>query len=174
MMHSIRNSSKLVMWVFVLMIAITGCKSKKKAMEAEKARLEQEAALKRQQEEEARLKREAEEKARLEAEAREREARERANAPTNRLNNYFNSIANATSVASANASINEALTMFSSGDAPVLIVISEEGGKKDYDEPTTIKKYLEYLKDTKNNMNKIANLQFDSAGKISEVELKKN
>ena len=103
-----------------------------------------------------------------------REARERANAPTNRLNNYFNSIANATSVASANASINEALTMFSSGDAPVLIVISEEGGKKDYDEPTTIKKYLEYLKDTKNNMNKIANLQFDSAGKISEVELKKN
>ena len=49
MMHSIRNSSKLVMWVFVLMICVTGCKSKKKAMEAEaaeKARMEQEAALK--------------------------------------------------------------------------------------------------------------------------------
>jgi hypothetical protein len=157
------------------MICITGCKSKKKAMEAEKARMEQEAALKKKQEEEAAAaKRAAEENARLEAEAREREARELANAPTNKLNNYFDAIANAGSAASANSSINEALGMFSSAETPVLIVISEEDGKKDYDEPTNIKKYLEYLKDQKKNMNKISNLQFDSAGKITEVELTKN
>jgi hypothetical protein len=156
------------------MICITGCKSKKKAMEAEKARMEQEAALKKKQEEEAAAKKAAEEKARLEAEAREREARELANAPTNKLNNYFDAIANAGSAASANSSINEALGMFSSAETPVLIVISEEDGKKDYDEPTTIKRYLEYLKDQKKNMNKISDLKFDSAGKITEVELKTN
>jgi len=157
------------------MICITGCKSKKKAMEAEKARMEQEAALKKKQEEEAAAAaRAAEEKARLEAEAREREARERANAPTNKLNNYFDAIANAGTPASANSSISEALGMFSSAETPVLIVISEEDGKKDYDEPTTIKKYLEYLKDQKKNMNRISDLKFDSAGKITEVELTKN
>jgi len=176
MMHAIRNSSRLVMWAFVLVICVTGCKSKKKAMEAEKARQEQEAAaaLKKQYEEEARLKREAEEKARLEAEAREREAKERANTPTNRLNNYFDAIANAGSTASANGTISEALAMFSSPDTPVLIVISEEGGQKDYDKPTTIKMYLEYLKDQKKNMNKISDLKLDSSGKITEVELKTN
>ena len=144
-------------------------------MEAEKARMEQEAALKKKQEEEAAAAaRAAEEKARLEAEAREREARERANAPTNKLNNYFDAIANAGTPASANSSISEALGMFSSAETPVLIVISEEDGKKDYDEPTTIKKYLEYLKDQKKNMNRISDLKFDSAGKITEVELTKN
>lgn len=143
-------------------------------MEAEKARMEQEAALKKRQEEEDAKKRAAEEKLREEEAAREREARERANAPTNRLNNYFDAIANSGSPASANASISEALAMFSSPDAPVLIVISEEDGKKDYDKPTTIKKYMEYLKDQKKNMNKISNLQFDGSGKITEVELIKN
>lgn len=143
-------------------------------MEAEKARMEQEAALKKRQEEEDAKKRAAEEKLREEEAAREREARERANAPTNRLHNYFDAIANAGSPASANASISEALAMFSSPDAPVLIVISEEDGKKDYDKPTTIKKYMEYLKDQKKNMNKISNLQFDGSGKITEVELIKN
>ena len=40
--------------------------------------------------------------------------------------------------------------------------------------PTTIIDYLNYLKDQKKNMNKIDKLQFDNAGKITEVELRKN
>ena len=61
--------------------------------------------------------------------------------------------------------------MFASDETPVLIVISESGGIKDYDRPTTIKQYLEYLKDTGKNVNRIGNIQYDSAGKITELEL---
>lgn len=155
-----------------------GCKSKKKAMEAEraakeKARLEQEMADKKKREEEERLRREAEERAR-----REKEEADRANAaatkgPAAKLNDYFNAIASSGNAASANSSINEALALFSSPSTPVLIVISEEGGEKDYDRPTTIKDYLNYVKDQKKNVNKISNLQFDNSGKITEVELVK-
>ncbi|HET7178678.1 MAG TPA: nucleoid-structuring protein H-NS [Chryseosolibacter sp.] len=172
-MNVIRNSSRVVMWLFVLMICFTGCKSKKKAAEAaraaeEKARIEQEANRKAEEQ----RKREEEEAAKRDAEARQREMM--ANAPKARLNQYFQSIASSSNVASANSSINEALTLFASPDTPVLIVISEEGGKKDYDRPTTIKEYLNYLKDTKNNANSISDLQLDSSGKITEVELTKN
>ena len=96
------------------------------------------------------------------------------NAPKVKLSEYFDAIANADNVASANSSINEALALFASSEAPVLVVISEEGGKKDYDRPTTIKAYLNYLKDQKKNINYIDNLQVDASGKITEVELKKN
>ena len=162
------------MWLFVLMICFTGCKSKKKAAEAaraaeERARLEQEANLRREEEE---RKREAEEAARRDAEARQKEML--ANAPKAKLTEYFQSIANSNNVASANSSINEAMTLFASPDTPVLIVISEENGQKDYDRPTTIRQYLNYLKDTRNNANSISNLQFDNSGKITEVELRKN
>jgi ATPase subunit of ABC transporter with duplicated ATPase domains len=158
------------MTMIIGMVAVgSGCKSKKKAMEAaaaEKARLEQEAELKRQQEEAAR--REAEERARREAEER---ARAEAAAPRAKLEQYFRSIANSSNAASANRSISEALTLFASDETPVLIVISESGGIKDYDRPTTIKQYLEYLKDTGKNINRIGNVQYDSAGKITELEL---
>jgi hypothetical protein len=161
------------MWLFVLMICFTGCKSKKKAAEAaraaeERARIEQEANRKAEEQ----RKRDEEEAAKRDAEARQREMM--ANAPKARLNQYFQSIANSGNVASANSSINEALTLFASPDTPVLIVISEEAGKKDYDRPTTIKEYLNYLKDTRNNANSISDLQLDSSGKITEVELTKN
>ena len=173
-MNVIRNSSKVVMWLFVLMICFTGCKSKKKAAEAaraaeERARMEQEANLRREEEE---RKKEAEEAARRDAEARQREML--ANAPKAKLTEYFQSIASSNNVASANSSINEALSLFASSDTPVLIVISEENGQKDYDRPTTIRQYLNYLKDTKNNANSISDLKFDNSGKITEVELRKN
>lgn len=173
-MNVIRNSSRVVMWLLVLMICFTGCKSKKKAAEAaraaeERARIEQEANLRKDEEQ---RKREAEEAAKKDAEARQREMM--ANAPKAKLNQYFESIASSGNVASANANINEALSLFASPDTPVLIVISEQGGQKDYDRPTTIKEYLNYLKDTKNNANSISNLQLDSSGKITEVELTKN
>lgn len=173
-MNVIRNSSKVVMWLFILMICFTGCKSKKKAAEAaraaeERARIEQEANLRKDEEQK---RKEAEEAARRDAEARQRDVI--SNEPKARLNQYFESIARSGNSSSANSSINEAMTLFASPDTPVLIVISEEGGQKDYDRPTTIRQYLNYLKDTKNNSNSITDLQFDNSGKITEVELRKN
>lgn len=157
--------------IFIALVAVgASCKSKKKAMEvtdtsaADKERLEREAALKRQQEEEARKKLEAEERAK-------REEQERANAPYTKLAQYFAAIGNATSVESANNSINEALGLFSSPDTPVLIVIHEAAGQKDYDRPTNIRDYLNYLKDQRKKADKIGTLKFDASGKINEVEL---
>jgi hypothetical protein len=173
-MKSIRNSSTLIMVIWVIMIFASGCKSKKKAMEAaaaEKARMEQEAALKKQQQEEEARKRDAEEKARRDAEAAKAD---KTSTPYVKLGQYFDAIANSGSITSANSSISEALTMFASPDTPVLIVISEQNGQKDYDRPTTIIAYLNYLKDQKKSANKVEKLQFDNSGKITEVELRKN
>ena len=167
----------LVLAIFIASVSVnTGCKSKKKAMEAqaaaaEKARLEQEAAARKQREEEERKRKEAEaaaaaERARLDEEAKK-------STPYTKLQQYFTAIGSANSVAAANSSINEALTLFASPETPVLIVISESGGQKDYDRPTTIKDYLNYLKDQKKPADKLGTLQFDSSGKITEVELVK-
>ena len=174
-MRPIRNSTTLVVLVFILTLCSVSCKSKKKAMEAanakEKARMEQEAALRKQQEDEAR--RAAEEKERLEAEAKSK-SEIKVSAPATRLNEYFNAISSSGNAASANSSINEALGMFASPDVPVLIMISESGGQKDYDRPTTISKYLNYLKDQKKNINAISDFKVDGSGKITELELRKN
>lgn len=90
-----------------------------------------------------------------------------------KINNYFAAISNASNSTSANASINEALAMFSNPDAPVLIVIYRNDGTTDYDEPTTIKKYLEYLKDTKSNTAEVEEMVMDDYGNIKELVLKK-
>jgi hypothetical protein len=170
-----RNSSKLIVLVLVLISAFS-CKSHKKAMEAakaseEKARIEREAAdQKLKAEEQAR--KDAEEKARREEEQRLNESK--ASTPAVKLTRYFSAIASSGNVISANASINEALTLFASPDAPVLIIINDSGSMKDYDKPTTIKDYLNYLKDQKKNINSISSLKTDSDGKITELELKKN
>jgi hypothetical protein len=172
----ISRSSRIIVTLFVCLLLIgSGCKSKKKAMEAkaaaEKARIEQEAADKKKREdEEARKKREEEERTRAEADA---EAKRKAanSTPSARLDQYFNAIASSASPSSANGSISEALSLFATPQTPVLIVISEEGGMKDYDKPTTIQDYLNYLKDQKKNLNSITDLKFDAAGKITEVEL---
>jgi hypothetical protein len=169
-MNTLRNSSKLMMSLMIIMLMTlgTGCKSKKKAMEAQaaadKAKMEQEAALQRERDAELKRQQEAEE-------AAKRNAQATTEAPAQKLDLFFSAIANSNNVNAANSSMNEALSLFASPDAPVLIVISEEAGQKDYDRPTTIAQYLNYLKDTKKNMNKIGNLQFDASGKITEVEL---
>ena len=170
--------SKLTVLALILLMLASGCKSKKKAMEAsnaakEKARIEQAEALRKQQEEE-RMRLEAEERAKREAEVKRNAEEVLRNSPETRLSQYFQSISTAGTVTAANASINEALTLFASPDTPVLIVISEEGGQKDYDQPTTIKAYLHYLKDQKKNINAISSVKTDSAGKIMELELRKN
>jgi hypothetical protein len=90
-----------------------------------------------------------------------------------KLENSFNSVANASNVNAANQTIQEVLGMFSNQETPVLIVIHEENGVKDYDEPTTIRKYLEYLKDTKKNLNFISDIRLDGSGKVSELELRR-
>jgi len=144
------------------------------AAAAEKARMEQEARQKKEDED--KRKREAEEQAnarKQQEEAARREAEAKANTPKAKLGQYFDAIANSPSVSSANSSIDEAMRMFSSPDAPVLIIISGTGDQKDYDRPTTIKAYLNYLKDQKKNINKIENLQIDGSGKITELELRK-
>jgi Na+-translocating ferredoxin:NAD+ oxidoreductase RnfC subunit len=176
-MPTLRKSLGLI----VLLVALSStysCKSKKKAMQAsaaEKARIEREQAEKnRKAEELAEQQAATAERARLEAEEKLRRENEmKANSPTNKLNQDFGAITAAGNTTSANTSINEALTMFASPDTPVLIVISEEGGVKDYDRPTTIKDYLNYLKDQKKNSNTIADMKTDSSGKITELELRK-
>lgn len=90
-----------------------------------------------------------------------------------KLENYFNKVAAAGNDNSANQSIQETLAMFSNQETPVLIVIHEESGIKDYDEPTTIKKYLDYLKDIKKNLNFISDIRMDANGKVSELELRR-
>lgn len=90
-----------------------------------------------------------------------------------KLENYFNRVAASGNANMANQSIQETLAMFSNQETPVLVVIHEENGIKDYDEPTTIKKYLDYLKDTKKNMNFISDIRLDANGKVSELELRR-
>jgi hypothetical protein len=176
MTKRIQNSSQLVVWTLIIMISAFGCKSSKKAMEAsrEQARIEQEATLRLQREAEAKRKA-AEEKElkQREAEAKLKEAEARASTPKARLDEYFKAISSSTNITSANTSINEALTLFASPETPVLVVISESGGQKDYDRPTTIKDYLNYLKDQKKNINTVSDLKFDNVGKITELELRK-
>lgn len=110
-----------------------------------------------------------------EAEAREKEAAA-ANANKSedsyaRVSNLFQEVAQSGSNDAANAKIREALSLFSSSETPVLIIISQSGGQNDYDEPTTIQKYLNYLKDTRSRPAEIHNLAYDANGKIKEVEL---
>jgi vacuolar-type H+-ATPase subunit I/STV1 len=87
------------------------------------------------------------------------------------INEYFVRIANTQDVNAANGLIKEALKMYSSEDTPVLIIIQQEGDVVDYDKPTTIKKYLNFVKDQKKYNNKISSVKFDPYGQITELEL---
>ncbi len=113
-------------------------------------------------------------KAAMEAKKKEDEAAVKKESGSTELAGYFSGIANAASVSEANMKIAEALKLFSSPDAPVLIIISKQGDIVDYDRPTTIKNYLNYLKDTKNNINKVDKVSMDANGKIKELELIKS
>ena len=131
------------------------------------------------------LDREREELARTELERRQKEEeerrkeeearnRDRLNSLDYNIEKYFNDIASAGksgNIAMANSKISEALKLFTSPDALVLVIIHQEGDIKDYDEPTTISKYLNYLKDTKQSKNVIYDIVKDNNGKIKELEL---
>ena len=101
----------------------------------------------------------------------EREEREKANAADAVLGRNFSSIANAGSVSQANRVINETLGMFESPNTPVLIIIKQNAGFNDYDRPTTIENYLNYLKDQKKATEKVHQIKYNGNGKINELEL---
>lgn len=90
-----------------------------------------------------------------------------------RLNNYFSAIANANSTDVANRNIREAMGLFSNSTAPVLIIIYAANGSEDFDEPTDITKYLNYIKDTGNNVHRVKEVVRDPNGKIKELVLVK-
>jgi DNA-binding transcriptional MerR regulator len=107
------------------------------------------------------------EQKRLEEEQRLRELEEQ-NKPKTALTDYFTMIANAKDVTTANNFIKEALKMFESPDAVVLIRLNNYG---DYDRPTTAVNYLNYLKDQKKVNVAVDNVKYNEEHKITELEL---
>lgn len=104
----------------------------------------------------------------------EEEARLQAQAKYDNVNSHFQAIASAPSVDEANSRIQKAISLYASKDVPVLIIVSKYGdNQKDYDRPTTIYKYLNYLKDIKKYNNEVDALKYDDFGKIIEIELLK-
>ena len=87
------------------------------------------------------------------------------------LERNFSSIAHAGSISQANRTINETLGMFESANVPVLIIIKQNAGFNDYDRPTTIEKYLNYVKDQKKATEKVFEIKYNNNGKINELEL---
>ncbi|GHN02035.1 hypothetical protein WSM22_35240 [Cytophagales bacterium WSM2-2] len=163
-----RNLSGFVLLAFTSLLIVSACKSKKKVaaitnpnVVTEKTKPSQEHSLSQKD-----LKgKEAVEQAKLDA--------MKSDTYKARLTQYFDEIAASGNITSANNSINEALGLFASPGTPVLVVISEEGGQKDYDRPTTIRAYLNYVKDQKKNNNRVESIKMDDSGKITEVELRK-
>lgn len=117
----------------------------------------------------------ARERAQAEKERQEALEAEKAKAEAQQPKNVFEknleNIATAANTTQANRIITETLKLFESNQTPVLIIISQAGGFNDYDRPTTIEDYLNYVKDQKVNRNKVSDLKFNTAGKITEVEL---
>ena len=106
-----------------------------------------------------------------EEERRAAEEREKAKAADVVLGRNFNSIASAGSISQANRVINETMGLFESPNVPVLIIIKQNAGFNDYDRPTTIEKYLNYLKDQKKVDEKVFDIKYNANGKINELEL---
>mgnify|MGYP006935328191 CR=1 FL=1 len=115
----------------------------------------------------AELRREEEERMRREEEARIRAAQSEFAV----IDNQFSGIAGAVGVDAANNGIQQALSYYETPDIPVLIIISKSAGFNDYDRPTTISKFLNYLKDKKEYKYKVESVKRNQLGKITEVEL---
>ncbi len=168
-----RSANQILKLLFFVLIAgavvlnDAGCKSSKAA----KAKAAEEARAKAQADEEARRKADRDATAaKVAADAKAAAAKKE---PYDRIENYFQQVANAGDVTNANQVIATALQSFLSPDIPVLIIIYRSGSTVDYDQPTTIGKYLAYIKDQKKNPNSIDHLEMDTNGKITEVILLK-
>ena len=110
----------------------------------------------------------ARERAQKEEEERNKQEVQAANVT---LEQNFNSIARAGSVMQANRIIDETMSAFESPNVPVLIIIKQNAGFNDYDRPTTIEKYLNYVKDQKKATEKVYDIKYNANGKINELEL---
>ena len=115
------------------------------------------------------LRAEAERKA--EEERLKREEAAAAKSEFEVLDNSFRGIAGAGSFDASNRQIDAALKQFANPDVPLLIIISQSGGVNDYDRPTTISKFLNYLKDKKEYKYEVESVKRDGLGKITEIEL---
>ncbi|HAG16266.1 MAG TPA: hypothetical protein DCG69_07040 [Bacteroidales bacterium] len=114
------------------------------------------------------IRKKAEEQKRVETET----IKMKKQAELDNINAHFISVAQSKNVAEANLRIQQALTYYASPEVPVLIIVSVYGdNKKDYDKPTTINNYLNYLKDSKIYDKQIESLLFDQNHKITEIEL---
>jgi hypothetical protein len=51
------------------------------------------------------------------------------------------------------------------------VISTSANGSKDYDRPTTIRKYLDYIKDQRRYEMQAELLKLDEQGKIKELEL---
>ena len=87
------------------------------------------------------------------------------------VDEYLHELVTAGSDLAASRSQAELLSLFASKSTPVLIVIYQEGDFKDYDEPTTIGAYLEYLRLQKKQAAAVQNIVKNQEGKIIELEL---
>jgi hypothetical protein len=98
-----------------------------------------------------------------------------ANIPLkNQLENAFQNIAKAAksgNLTQAGTLIKNTLQLFTSDDAPVLIIVSRQGSIVDYDKPTTIKRYLYLIQDQAASKNDVDSYQQDTNGKIKELDL---
>jgi len=98
-----------------------------------------------------------------------------ANIPLkDQIEGAFDGIANASKsgdISKASQIIKNTMPLFSGEDAPVLIIISREGSMVDYDKPTTIKRYMDFVRDQKANHNAVDSYMLDTEGKIKEHDL---
>jgi hypothetical protein len=163
-MHKIRFST---LWNLVLVLAMvwgfSSCKSKKKAADvSDPQQVKQEIQIEETDD--------TPEEPEIEEEP---DTAPRRPSAESQLTSFFEAIANSSSPADANRTIQDALDMFSGPTAPVLVIIYSSGSTVDYDEPTTIDKYLNYLKDTGNADTMVEEIVRGNDGKIKELVLRK-
>lgn len=87
------------------------------------------------------------------------------------LNDAFTQIAQSATYSEANRRISDVLNRFVTPEVPVLIIIDQAQGFNDYDRPTTINKFLNYLKDMKAYSFTVESVKKNAQGKITELEL---
>ena len=168
--------TNVLIYVLALVVInmISGCKTSKPTASIapmdDKQRAEREAL---HMQRETQLKKREEELKKIDTEIATRTAASKE-AHIGKLSRYFDSIVGSENLTLADKRVNEALRMFATTNVPVLIVINEEDGRKDYGQPTTIRNYLNLLKEQKKNINLISDLKLDYSGKITSVELCKN
>jgi hypothetical protein len=101
--------------------------------------------------------------------------RNKKNVPLkNQLENAFQGIADGSksgNTSQVTSLTQKTLQLFSSDDATVLIIIARDGSIVDYDKPTTIKRYLEFVRDQKASRNAVDAYQLDTGGKIKSLDL---